>query len=58
MNPVINQTAINHPALPTFRVMSELTIKIPDPIIEPATSIVASNNPKLGLKAVFSAMAN
>src|SRR5205814_10310390 len=45
INPVITQKAINHPALPTFLVMSALTIKMPEPIIEPATTIVASTKP-------------
>jgi hypothetical protein len=52
ITPVIAQTIINQPALPTFLTISALTIKIPEPIIEPATTIVASNNPKLGLKEV------
>jgi hypothetical protein len=50
MNPVSSQTAISHPALPVFLVISALTIKIPEPIIEPATIIVPSNSPKVGLK--------
>jgi hypothetical protein len=49
INPVMSQTAIIQPALPTFRVMSALTIKIPEPIIEPATIIVASSKPSEGL---------
>jgi hypothetical protein len=32
-------------------VISELTIKIPEPIIEPATTMVASTRPREGLKA-------
>src|SRR5882762_10086733 len=55
MNPVITQTATSHPALPTLRTMSALTIKIPDPIMEPATSMVPSHNPKTGLNS-FSLM--
>src|SRR5690554_2459662 len=42
MNPVIAQTSINHPALPVLRAISALTIKIPEPIMLPATNIVAS----------------
>jgi hypothetical protein len=49
MKPVSTQTKINHPALPTLRVMSALTMKIPDPIIEPATTMVASSSPSVGL---------
>jgi hypothetical protein len=33
--------------------MSALTINIPEPIILPATIIVASNADKLGLNSVF-----
>ena len=32
----------SQPALPTFRAMSADTMKMPDPIIEPTTTIVAS----------------
>jgi hypothetical protein len=46
---VITHTITSHPALPTFLTMSALTMNIPDPIIDPATTMVASNNPKLGL---------
>jgi hypothetical protein len=53
MNPVNNHTATNQPADPTFLVMSALTINIPDPIMLPATIIVASNADKLGLNSVF-----
>ena len=53
MKPVNNQTATNHPADPTFLVISALTIKIPDPIILPATIMVASNADKLGLNPVL-----
>src|SRR5882724_6408685 len=35
----------NHPGEPTWRAIIDETIKIPEPIIEPATSIVESNNP-------------
>jgi hypothetical protein len=36
--------------------MSALTIKIPEPIMDPATIIVPSNKPSVGLKEVCSAM--
>lgn len=53
MKPVIIHTAMSQPALPTFLVMSALTIKIPEPIIEPATIMVPSNKPNEGLKETF-----
>jgi hypothetical protein len=49
---VITQTAISQPALPTFLVISALTMKIPDPIMEPATIMVPSNKLNVGLKPV------
>ena len=52
INPVISHTASSHPALPTLRVMSALTINIPEPIMEPATIIVASINVRDCLKEV------
>ena len=33
--------------------MSALTIKMPEPIIDPATIIVASNKPNVGLNELF-----
>jgi len=53
INPVISHTKISQPALPTFRVISALTIKIPDPIMEPATIMVPSSSPRDGLKEVL-----
>ena len=47
---LLGNHTMSHPALPKFLVISALTIKIPDPIIDPATIIVASNKPKEGLK--------
>jgi hypothetical protein len=41
-SPVTTQAASSHPALPSSRPMSAETMKIPDPIIEPTTTIVAS----------------
>ena len=38
-------TASSQPAPPTWRAMSAETMKMPDPIIDPATSIVESNSP-------------
>jgi hypothetical protein len=54
IKPVSTQTKIIHPALPTFLAISAVTIKIPEPIIEPATNIVASRRPRLGLNSLFS----
>src|SRR4051812_17697825 len=58
MNPVITHTKINQPALPTLRVISALTIKIPEPIMEPATIIVASSNPNDRLNDLSSCIAS
>jgi hypothetical protein len=40
----------SHPGLPTLRAISEETMKMPEPIIDPATSIVESNSPRLRFK--------
>ncbi|GAC1656728.1 MAG: hypothetical protein NVS4B3_22640 [Gemmatimonadaceae bacterium] len=42
ITPVITHAMRSQSVDPTWRAMSEETMKIPDPIIEPATSIVAS----------------
>jgi hypothetical protein len=44
--PARAHTASSQPAVPTSRAMSADTMKIPDPIIEPATIIVASKVPR------------
>jgi hypothetical protein len=49
---VISQTTISQPALPTVRVISALTIKIPEPIMDPATIKVPSSRPSVGLNVV------
>ena len=51
MKPVMTQAAISHPELPTYLVIEELTINIPDPIIPPATIMVASKADNLGLNS-------
>ena len=51
IKPVISQTATSQPAEPTLRVISALTIKIPEPIMLPATIMVESSNPNDGLKS-------
>ena len=49
--PVIIQDTSSHPALPTSRDISAATIKMPVPIIEPATIMVESKSPRLRLSA-------
>ena len=56
IKPVISHAVINQPALPTYLVISLLTMNIPEPIIPPATIIVASKAPSLGLNSVVSAV--
>jgi hypothetical protein len=48
----MTQEPSSHPVLPTFRAISAATMKIPDPIIDPATIIVESNSPKLRLSSL------
>src|SRR6478672_8058445 len=43
--PVTSQTTSNQPGEPTCRAMIEETMKMPEPIIEPATSMVESSKP-------------
>ena len=43
--PVITQVASSHPDEPTCRAMSAETMKMPEPIIDPATIIVESSRP-------------
>ena len=50
--PVTTQAVSSHPGLPTSRAMSAETMKIPDPIIEPTTTIVESYNPSPRLNSV------
>ena len=47
IKPVVNQTTISNPGLFTCRAMSADTMKIPEPIIEPVTIMVASSGPRL-----------
>src|SRR5438552_16783609 len=44
-NPVTNQTTSNQPGAPTSRARTAETIKMPEPIIDPATIIVESSKP-------------
>ena len=43
--PVKIQVKSNPPAEPVYRAMSAATMKMPEPIIEPTTIIVASKRP-------------
>src|SRR6476469_4027473 len=43
--PATTQLSMSQPLLPTSRAISPATIKIPEPIIDPATIMVESNNP-------------
>ena len=40
--PVTTQASSSQPGLPTSRAMSAETMKMPEPIIEPTTTMVAS----------------
>src|ERR1700747_2583644 len=46
MNPVTHQAPLNHPGELTSRLISADTIKMPEPIIEPITSMVALVRPR------------
>ena len=50
--PVTSQTTSSQPGAPTCRAMIEETMKMPEPIIEPATIIVESSRPKPRMKPV------
>src|SRR5436305_5971293 len=45
MSPAHAQTRRSRPAVPTLRADSAETMKMPEPIIEPTTSIAPSNGP-------------
>ena len=45
--PVIIHEASSQPGLPTLRAISAETMKMPEPIIDPATSMVESNSPRV-----------
>ncbi len=44
--PVTSHTTNSQPAEPTWREMSAETMKMPEPIIEPATIMVESSRPR------------
>src|SRR5580704_7529151 len=49
--PAATQASSNQPLLPTSRAISPATMKIPDPIIEPATIMVESKSPSVRLSS-------
>ena len=53
MTPVRIQTRSSQPLEPTSRAMSAETMKMPEPIMVPATSMVASKRPRRLLKPLF-----
>jgi hypothetical protein len=55
ITPVMSQTTISHPGDPTLRAISALTIKIPEPIIAPATIDIPSKRFTRFRKRWFSA---
>src|SRR2546427_399421 len=51
MTPVTSQTTSSQPEEPTVRAMSALTMKMPDPIMDPMTIIVESRSPSSRLNS-------
>src|ERR1041384_7903662 len=49
--PVISQATSSQPGLPTCRAVSADTRKMPEPIIEPTTTALASSSPRARLNA-------
>jgi hypothetical protein len=52
--PVISHTIINHPGEPTLLAISALTMKIPEPIMGPATNEIPSKRFIRFLRRLFS----
>ena len=52
--PVMTQDISSHPALPSCRDISAATMKMPEPIIEPATIMVESKRPRLRFSSLES----
>jgi hypothetical protein len=50
----MSKTTINHPGEPTFLAISELTMKMPDPIIDPATKEITRQKVYAFLRRLFS----
>ena len=46
ITPAMSHTTSSQPGAPTWRAMSAETMKMPEPIIEPATTAVASHSPR------------
>src|SRR5215207_1746340 len=55
--PVTTPATSSQPGLPTWRAMSAGTMKMPEPIIDPTTTIVASYRPSPRLNSVSSVVA-
>ena len=47
ITPVSNQRTSIQPGEPISLIIAAVTMKIPEPIIDPATILVASNNPNV-----------
>ena len=56
--PVSSQAASSQPGLPIVRAMSADTMKMPDPIMEPTTTIVESKSPNPRENSVSSSVAD
>src|SRR5215213_4314123 len=56
--PATSHATSSQPALPTVRAMSAETMKMPDPIIEPTTTMVESYKPSPRLNSVSRVMAD
>ena len=52
---MITHEASSQPGLPTLRDISADTMKMPEPIIDPATSMVESNSPRVRVRSLFAA---
>ena len=50
---MITHEASSQPGLPTLRDISADTMKMPEPIIDPATSMVESNSPRVRVSSLF-----
>ena len=55
--PVSTQATSSHPGLPIVRAISAETMKMPEPIIDPTTTIVESNRPRPRVNSVSSSVA-
>ena len=55
--PVTSQATSSQPGLPSRRAMSAETMKMPEPIIDPTTTMVESKRPRPRLNSVSSVVA-